>query len=269
MNKILWLLMTGLLLTAAPLMAQTGTELAGPEQQAMADTLQHALENNPTNQASDWVNPDTQRSGAVVPTRTFENAQGQPCREFTTTIIIGDQEEQGYGTACRQPDGSWQLQGEPGQAGQPTTPVPPPTTSAPTTLSTSSVYLWAPPPAYYAYPFGFYGPYHIYLSFGTVFRSGRLHHGSRYLDGPTFRRRYPFRVHRRIDLGPRIIYRHRLDDEWRYRSWERQREHREYREHRNERWRNPGRRYDGHERGHSGRHGDDRYDRDRDRRRDR
>jgi surface antigen len=86
--------------------AQEGEGLEGPEQKAMTDTLQHALEFNRTRQASEWVNPDTGRSGAVVPVRTFEKAQRQPCREFITTIIIGGREEQGYGTACRQADGS-------------------------------------------------------------------------------------------------------------------------------------------------------------------
>jgi hypothetical protein len=62
------------------------------------DPLQSALENNRTNQASTWVNPDTGESGTVVPVRTFENAQGGPCREFQRTIVIGGREEQGYGT---------------------------------------------------------------------------------------------------------------------------------------------------------------------------
>ncbi|SVA64445.1 uncharacterized protein METZ01_LOCUS117299, partial [marine metagenome] len=34
---------------------------------------------------------------------------GSPCREFTTTVLIGGEEQQGYGTACRQSDGSWKI----------------------------------------------------------------------------------------------------------------------------------------------------------------
>jgi hypothetical protein len=71
------------------------------------DALQSALEYNRTNQASTWVNPDAGVSGTVVPVRTYQNAAGQPCREYQRTIIIGGREERGYGTACRQPDGTW------------------------------------------------------------------------------------------------------------------------------------------------------------------
>ena len=36
-------------------------------------------------------------------------AQNTYCREFTRTILIGNRWQQGYGNACLQPDGSWQL----------------------------------------------------------------------------------------------------------------------------------------------------------------
>lgn len=38
------------------------------------------------------------------------------CREYTKTITIGDQKEVGYGTACLQPDGSWEVVSEDKQA---------------------------------------------------------------------------------------------------------------------------------------------------------
>jgi surface antigen len=174
--------------------AQEGEGLEGPEQKAMTDTLQHALEFNRTRQASEWVNPDTGRSGAVVPVRTFENAQRQPCREFITTIIIGGKEEQGYGTACRQPDGSWQIVGDDLQ-GPPQAPPP------------QQVFVYPPPPVYYAYPSGFYGPSRIFLSFSYVYRSGHVHHGRRYLNGPAFRHRHPSRIRERVFVGP-PVYRH-------------------------------------------------------------
>jgi surface antigen len=170
---------------------ETGT-LEGPEGQAMEDTVQHALEHNPTKEASEWVNPDTGRSGSVAPVRTFDNAQGQPCREFVTKIIIGGKEEQGYGTACRQPDGSWEIVPEDRQ-----TPAPPP-------APPREVYVYPPPMRYYAYPPGFYGPVPIFLSFSYVYRSGRLHRGSYYLDGRRFRQRYPFVIRERVFVGPRV-----------------------------------------------------------------
>jgi len=68
---------------------------------------QQALENNRANQTSSWQNPDSGNSYEVTPTRTYESTSG-PCREYTTEAVIDGQRETVYGTACRQPDGSWQ-----------------------------------------------------------------------------------------------------------------------------------------------------------------
>lgn len=49
-------------------------------------------------------------SGRVTVTRTGTlPSTGQPCREFTQEVIIDGQQETAYGTACRQPDGAWQM----------------------------------------------------------------------------------------------------------------------------------------------------------------
>ncbi|TWA62015.1 hypothetical protein FBZ82_11627 [Azospirillum brasilense] len=34
---------------------------------------------------------------------------GQLCREYQTTVMVGGLAQPGYGTACRQPDGSWRV----------------------------------------------------------------------------------------------------------------------------------------------------------------
>ena len=169
------------------------TQLSAPEQRAMTDTLQYALENNKTNQTSDWVNPDAAHTGAVVPTKTFENAQGLPCREFITTITIAGKAQQGYGTACRQPDGTWQIV----DTSQPAAvPPPPPTTT----------YIYTPPAYYYAYPPAFFDPFHIFLSFSYVYRDGRFYRGTYYMDGRNFRHRYPLHVRERVYVGPHFFY---------------------------------------------------------------
>ena len=56
-----------------------------------------------------WNNPNTGHSGSTSPTKTVVAADGTPCREFTTEIIVGGETHQGYGTACRQADGSWKI----------------------------------------------------------------------------------------------------------------------------------------------------------------
>lgn len=76
---------------------------------AMKQT-QLALETSRTGQASTWQNPDTGNYGTVTPTRTYQNAAGSYCREFQQTIVVGGETHQAYGTACRQPDGTWKVQ---------------------------------------------------------------------------------------------------------------------------------------------------------------
>ena len=66
------------------------------------------LETVRTGVTSRWRNPDTGNDYTVVPTRTYESAEG-PCREYTIDAVIGGRNETVYGTACRQPDGSWQV----------------------------------------------------------------------------------------------------------------------------------------------------------------
>ncbi len=70
---------------------------------------QRTLEHAPTGQTSGWVNPDSGHSGTVTPTQTYRSPDGRYCREYQTTVVVGGRESQGYGTACRQPDGSWQI----------------------------------------------------------------------------------------------------------------------------------------------------------------
>ena len=87
-----------------------GQQLDERDQYLMAQTFEFAMEKAPTNETAKWENPDTGAQGSVTPTKTVVVAEGTPCREFTTTVSIGGQEEEAYGTACRQADGSWKIQ---------------------------------------------------------------------------------------------------------------------------------------------------------------
>ena len=66
------------------------------------------LENVRTGVPSTWVNPDTGYNYVMTPTGTYDSGNG-PCREYTLDATIGGNTEQIYGTACRQPDGSWKV----------------------------------------------------------------------------------------------------------------------------------------------------------------
>ena len=66
------------------------------------------LETNRSGVGTTWVNPDSQYKYTMTPTKTYSSDSG-PCREYTTEAVIGGKVETIYGTACRQNDGSWQV----------------------------------------------------------------------------------------------------------------------------------------------------------------
>jgi len=66
------------------------------------------LETVRTGVSSSWRNPDTGAEYQLTPTRTYATDRG-PCREYTMDAIIGGRRQDVYGTACRQPDGSWKV----------------------------------------------------------------------------------------------------------------------------------------------------------------
>ena len=77
-----------------------GQQLDERDQMLMAQTFEFSMENAPTNHRAQWENPDTGVGGTVTPTKTYSTEEGTPCREFTTSVSIGGQTEQAYGTAC-------------------------------------------------------------------------------------------------------------------------------------------------------------------------
>ena len=58
-----------------------------------------------------WDNPNTGNYGSITPTKQgTRESTGEYCREFQHTVFIGGQAEKAYGVACRQPDGTWEIQ---------------------------------------------------------------------------------------------------------------------------------------------------------------
>ena len=68
-----------------------------------------ALETAPSGTPTSWHNPDSGNSGTITPTRTYQAQNGEYCREFEQEVKISGESHQAYGTACRQPDGNWQV----------------------------------------------------------------------------------------------------------------------------------------------------------------
>ena len=71
-------------------------------------TSMNTLETAPTGTTSKWRNPDNGHYGSFTPIRTIQR-NGTFCREFTQKINVGGKSQEGYGTACRQEDGSWKI----------------------------------------------------------------------------------------------------------------------------------------------------------------
>lgn len=95
-------------LAGAAIGSNIGKRLDDVDRQRMREAEQRAY-NAPLNEPIIWNNPNTGHSGTVTPTREGRRPNGDYCREFQSNITVGGQSEKGYGTACRQQDGSWKI----------------------------------------------------------------------------------------------------------------------------------------------------------------
>jgi surface antigen len=86
-----------------------GNLLDDRDRRLAAEATHRALEAAPSGQSVAWRNPDSGHDGTVTPIRTYQAAGGDYCREYQATVTIEGRQERGYGTACRQPDGSWRM----------------------------------------------------------------------------------------------------------------------------------------------------------------
>lgn len=72
--------------------------------------MNRTFENNQVGQPAYWRNNRTGASYTVTPTQNVTVDGNQYCREYRSTAVVAGKKQQVYGTACRQPDGSWQVQ---------------------------------------------------------------------------------------------------------------------------------------------------------------
>jgi surface antigen len=89
---------------------QIGASLDKADQAAMVQAEQRA-QTAPIGQTVTWNNPDSGNHGTVTPVRDGTASNGQYCREYQQTVVVDGKEQKAYGTACRQPDGSWKIAG--------------------------------------------------------------------------------------------------------------------------------------------------------------
>ena len=86
-----------------------GSALDQRDKQMAYSTHQATLESTRIGETGTWRNPDTGHYGSYTPTKTYESSSGQYCREYQEKVVIDGKTHSAYGTACRQPDGSWKI----------------------------------------------------------------------------------------------------------------------------------------------------------------
>ena len=93
--------------------ALAGAFIGGAIGKNMDDTdklkMNQALENNSAGQPAYWKNPNTGNHYTVTPTKNVKVNGNKYCREYRSVADIAGKQQQIYGTACRKPDGTWQV----------------------------------------------------------------------------------------------------------------------------------------------------------------
>ena len=87
-----------------------GAQLDAADNRMMQNSFQTALERAPNNTKVQWDNPNTGNAGVTIPTSTRKTAEGKYCREYNHRVKVAGGLHNSYGLACRQPDGSWEIQ---------------------------------------------------------------------------------------------------------------------------------------------------------------
>ena len=81
---------------------------AAPVRIAMTLEISHALDTAVRNQPVTWSDAEGGTQTQFTVLRMYQKEDGTYCREFTETVSKGSDADTAHGTACRQPDGTWQ-----------------------------------------------------------------------------------------------------------------------------------------------------------------
>jgi len=86
-----------------------GRSLDNADMAAYDRASQRALETAQPGQSMPWRNPRSGNYGKVTPSNYYQDDSGRYCREYNQHITVGGKKQHSFGTACRQPDGTWQI----------------------------------------------------------------------------------------------------------------------------------------------------------------
>lgn len=84
---------------------QVGNNIARSDEICFNQTFEHA----PDRKTITWNNTRQGAEYQVTPTKTVRTRSGAYCREYQAKASVRAKIVDTYGTACRQPDGSWKL----------------------------------------------------------------------------------------------------------------------------------------------------------------
>lgn len=82
-------------------------DMISESQQRAHESAQIRATTAPVGETIYWTEDNAR--GAVTAVRDGRSSLGRYCREFQQTLTVGGKTENAYGTACRQPDGSWEI----------------------------------------------------------------------------------------------------------------------------------------------------------------
>lgn len=87
---------------------EIGSSLDAADRAAM-DGAYGRARNARVGETISWNNPDSGNYGTITPVRDGRSSTGRYCREYQQTVYVGGKQQSAYGTACQQPDGSWEI----------------------------------------------------------------------------------------------------------------------------------------------------------------
>ena len=89
--------------------AEVGKSLDRADRLALAEAQHDALEYGKSGRKTTWTNPDSGNFGEVVAEPAYRDSSGHYCREFWHSVTVAGEKQVAYGTACREPGGTWRL----------------------------------------------------------------------------------------------------------------------------------------------------------------
>lgn len=94
-----------------PKFADLGTAFDDSDEFAVLGAVQVALSEVADGATYVWHRRNGRISGSFQPVRSFKDAGGKVCRHLKVMLVSGTHSSSVEGTACRQQDGAWLLEG--------------------------------------------------------------------------------------------------------------------------------------------------------------